>query len=99
MIKGFAFDAEGRTYTCSVEERRGTKGEFWWWFGVSGDAQSYAPFEAKSGDTRDSVQERVLQFYRNRLFALAQPSKRGSHWGTRKPVTPTVAPAAPEQTS
>ena len=83
MIKGFDFAADGRRYTCTVEERRGTSGEFWWWFSVSGDASSYAPFEAKAADTRDSVQERVLAFYRNRVARLAEPRVRGGHWGQR----------------
>ena len=91
MIKGFDFAADGRRYTCTVEERRGTSGEFWWWFSVSGDASSYAPFEAKAADTRDSVQERVLAFYRNRVARLAEPRIRGGHWGQRpKPEAAAV---------
>ncbi|MBM3908311.1 MAG: hypothetical protein FJ363_09600 [Gemmatimonadetes bacterium] len=89
MIKGFEFAADGRTFVCTTEERRGTKGEYWWWFSVSGDASSYAPFQAASGDTRGNVQERVLAFYRHRCARLAEPSVRGGQWG-RKPqaVTP-----------
>ncbi len=93
MIKEFEFSAEGRNYACSIEERRGTKGEFWWWFTVSGDAQSYGAFQAASSDTRTSVQERVLAFYNTRLFAIAQPSKRGGHWGSQRPAAAVVAAA------
>ena len=92
MIKGFQFDADGRTYTCVVEARTGSKNEFWWWFSVSGDMQRYAVFQALDADTKSSVQERVLAFYTNRLFKLAQPTQRPSQW--RKRETP-VAPAQP----
>ncbi|MCX5762597.1 MAG: hypothetical protein NTW72_14040 [Gemmatimonadetes bacterium] len=98
MIKPFEFEASGRSYSCTIEERRGTKGEFWWWFAVSGDAQSYAPFQAASDDTRASVQERVLAFYTNRLFRLTQPTQRSSHWGKRS-APEAAAPEATEATS
>lgn len=95
MIKEFEFSAEGRNYACTIEERRGTKGEFWWWFTVSGDAQSYGAFQAASSDTRTSVQERVLQFYTNRLFALSQPSKRPGGWGQQRPPVDASKPTPP----
>ena len=89
MIKGFEFEAEGRTYTCTTEERTGVSGEYWWWFAVSRDAQRYAPFQTSSSDTRASVQERVLAFYNNRLFHLSQPTQRPSQWKKREtPVDP-----------
>jgi len=57
--------------------------------------QSYAPFQADKSDTQASVQERILAFYTSRLFQLAQPTQRGSHWSRRTPpVKP--APAATE---
>ena len=64
----------------------GGDAEDWWWFAVTGDAQRYAPFRAERGDTRASVQERVVAFYTNRLFRIAQPREKGSHWGSRKPA-------------
>ena len=91
MIKGFEFASGGRTYVCSVEERRGVQGEYWWWFTVSGDQSSYAPFQAMSADTRASVQERVLQFYLHRCARRAEPAVRGGQWG-RRPQTPTTVP-------
>lgn len=97
MIKEFGFEAEGRKYSCTVEERRGTKGEFWWWFEVTGDAQSYAPFQTAKDDTRASVQERVVQFYTNRLFRLSQPSQHGSQWKRREVIV--TADPAPEATA
>lgn len=84
MIKGFEFEDEGRAFSCTVEERPGPEAEAWWWFAVSGDPQRYAPFRAVASDTRGSVQDRVLDFYKNRLYQLAQPRERGGHWGTRK---------------
>jgi hypothetical protein len=87
MIQGFEFSDAGRTYTCTVEERKGAD-ESWWWFAVSGDGQRYAPFVAAKADTRASVQERVVAFYLNRLFQLTQ------HWGKRPDPKPAAAPAA-----
>lgn len=84
MVKAFEFQDGGRTYTCTVEERKGAAGESWWWFAVTGDAQRYAPFRTASGDTRASVQERMVQFYTDRLFRLTQPTVRGGQWGNRK---------------
>ena len=95
MVKEFEFSAEGRDYACTIEERRGTKGEFWWWFTVSRDSQSYGAFQAASNDTKASVQARVLQFYTNRLFALAQPAKRGGGWGGQgRPAAAVTTDAA-----
>ena len=94
MIKGFEFQDGGRQYSCSVEAMSGPEAEQWWGFAVSGDQQRYAPFRAEKGDTRTSVQERVVAFYMNRLFQLAQPRERGGHFGSRKrPVTATPAAA------
>ena len=93
MIKGFQFQADARSYTCTVEARAGSKNEFWWWFEVSGDPQRYAMFQAAEGDTRPSVQERVIAFYANRLWKLAQPAQqRPSQWRKRE-ATPTDAAA------
>ena len=101
MLKGFEFAADGRTYVCTIEERRGMAGEFWWWFTVTGDQSMYAPFRVTSADTRDSVRERVVAYYTNRVWKRAQPPERGSQWGRRgpsavKPVTPPVIEAPPE---
>ena len=64
-------------------ERQGALAGSWWWFSVSGDAQSYAPFQAVKEDTRASVQQRVVEYYTNRLTRLAEPSVRGAHWSNR----------------
>ena len=83
MIKGFEFVDAGRSYACTVEEQKGSGLESWWWFSVSGDNQRYSPFRAAKDDTRTSVQQRVVEFYANRLFRMSQPTVRGSHWGKR----------------
>lgn len=97
MIKPFEFSAGERSYSCTVQAPSGVDAETWWWFEVSGDRQRYAPFRTAKGDTRASVQTRVVAFYENRLFLLAQPSVRGSHWGRRPPVVKpgAAAEAAP----
>lgn len=94
MIKGFEFEEGGRQYCCTIEAR--VDGEDWWWFSVSRDPQRYAPFRAERTDTRTSVQERIVAFYDNRIFQLAQPRERGSHWGSRKRPADGAAPAAPK---
>jgi hypothetical protein len=63
MINGFEFEDSGRKYTCTVEEREAAASDAWWWFGVTSDRQRYAPFRAVSGDTRNSVQTRILEYY------------------------------------
>jgi hypothetical protein len=66
-----------------VVERQGAMAGSWWWFTVSGDAQSYAPFQAVKEDTRASVQQRIVEYYTNRLVRLAEPTVRGAHWSNR----------------
>lgn len=83
MTKGFEFEHEGRHYICTIEARHGAPSDSWWWFSVSGDAQRYAPFRTAKDDTLASVSQRVVKFYADRLFALSQPTERGSHWGKR----------------
>lgn len=86
-IQAFDFEDAGRNYSCSVQERKGAGA--WWWFAVTGDMQTYAPFQAAATDTHDSVKDRIVQFYTSRLFQLSQPTQRGSHWSRR------TAPAKP----
>ncbi len=88
----FEFEYAERRYSCAVRARRGTADDAWWWFSVAGDPQSYAPFQTSVTDTQESVQQRVVDYYSNRLFQLAQPSQRGGHWSRR---TPPAKPAPP----
>jgi hypothetical protein len=50
---------------------------------VSGDTQRYAPFQAISGDTPDSVQPRIVEFYLNLLARRALPPAPRHHWAHR----------------
>jgi hypothetical protein len=99
MIGEFRFEHDGRTYTCSVEQPRGSRTEAWWWFAVSGDQQRYAPFQAAANDTQDSVRSRIITYYGDLLFRRAQPAVPRHHWARRgnNAATPAAAaPAAPE---
>lgn len=102
MIKGFEFKHGERTYLCSAEALQGID-EVWWWFSASGDAQRYAAFRAASSDTRTNVQERVVAYYENRLFQLAQPRERGAQFGNGKrgpkPVPAAAATTVPAATT
>jgi hypothetical protein len=90
MIKDFEFSNDGRTYTCRVEEPRGARTEAWWWFGVSGDAHRYAPFQAAADDSEADVRARVIAYYQDLLARRAMPAQPRSHWARR---TPAAAPA------
>ena len=97
MIKAFDFTDGDRTYTCTVEKRRTPGAEPWWWFGVSGDGHRYAPFQAASNDTQDSVRTRIVTYYKEHLVRKAMPAVTRQHWASRGKgvaVTPAVAPAA-----
>jgi hypothetical protein len=83
---------DDRHYSCAVRVLRGTD-DGWWWFTVSGDAQRYAPFQTSVTDTRESVEDRVIAFYANRLFQLSQPSTRTSQW-SRRPAGGDKSPPA-----
>jgi hypothetical protein len=97
MIRGFEFEEDGRTFVCSVEARRTTPDDPWWWFNVSGDRQRYAPFQAATADTQKSVKAKIVAFYTNLLEARARPAEPRSHWG-RRPKTEAAA-AEPTPTS
>lgn len=88
MSEPFEFEDGGRRYRCHVRVPSAGLADSWWWFEVSGDQQSYAPFRAASNDTRASVRTRVLSFYAHRLARLAeppQPRHRGRPPGSTAP--------------
>lgn len=72
-VLSFEFQEGGRSYACHVEKRN-SLAEAWWWFGVSGDKQRYAPFRAASGDTKYAIQSRISQYYRALLVRRAMPA-------------------------
>jgi hypothetical protein len=67
MTEKFNFEEGGRTYNVSVEGSEPTRADAWWWFDVSGDRYRYAPFRAEKGDTKTSVQSRIVAYYTARL--------------------------------
>lgn len=73
MTGAFDFVDGGRAYTCRVEEPDRGRREAWWWFGVKGDDNRYAPFRADVDDTEASVRHRVVVYYEDRV------ARRG--WG------------------
>ena len=97
----FAFENDGRTFTCQVDALRRSCTEAWWWFRVSSDdRQRYAPFRAVASDTRDDVRARIVAYYDDLLARRAEPAH--SPW-RRRPFTPatpatsagSAAPAPP----
>jgi hypothetical protein len=66
-LKAFDFEDGGKVFSCRVEEQRRDRPETWWWFGVSGDRNRYAPFRAEIDDTEDSVRTRVVAYYTERM--------------------------------
>ena len=93
MIRGFEFEEDGRTYRCTVEARRATPDDGWWWFEVSGDRQRYAPFQAEKSDTQKGVKAKIVAYYANLLAARARPEEPRSHWGRRPKTEPDATPA------
>jgi hypothetical protein len=86
----------GRTFICSVAQRRASESALWWWFRVSSDAGNrYAPFLAESDDTPASVQARIVAYYDDLLARRAAPSV--PRWQRARPAAP-AAPAAPTTT-
>ncbi|MGH7634761.1 MAG: hypothetical protein ACRENC_13585 [Gemmatimonadaceae bacterium] len=102
MLKPFDFQDNGRTFSCRTEGPTASRTESWWWFEVSGDTNRYAPFQAKSGDTQDSVRSRIAAYYADLLFKRSQPPQPRQHWAHRSKNTAaattagTAGTAAPE---
>ena len=92
VLEPLEFEEGGRTYRCHVRLPSAGLTDSWWWFEVSGDQQSYAPFRAAKGDTRASVRARVLSFYGNRLARLAEPP--APRYRGRPPANAAAKPAA-----
>jgi hypothetical protein len=98
MIRAFDFQDNGLTFTCTVEKPRAGQTDSWWWFGVSGDGNRYAPFHAKAGDTQESVRTRIVAYYTDRLARRAMPAVPRQHWASRGKgvvATPVVRPDSP----
>lgn len=76
MLDAFEFVDGGRTYSCRVAEQRRGDAQAWWWFGVSGDGNRYAPFRAERADTEASVRSRIVTYYEDRLAPRVYTSWR-----------------------
>jgi hypothetical protein len=80
MVGEIEFEEDGRTYTCRLEgpiraavarPAAADSGGPWWWFGVSGDPQRYAPFHGAADDTMASVRTRIVTYYADLLVRRA----------------------------
>src|SRR5919107_5725513 len=95
LLPPFAFEHDGRTFTCRVDALHLRSPEAWWWFSLSGDdRQRYAPFRAESGDTVADVRARIVSYYEDLLARRAAPPQ--SRWQRRTPVPGTGVRVAPD---
>ncbi|MBA3727384.1 MAG: hypothetical protein H0W86_13370 [Armatimonadetes bacterium] len=99
MTEDFQFVHEGRTFFCTVEAPRHAGMPPWWWFHLDDKDRGtrYAPFAASAGDTKKSVQTRIIAFYAEMMAIAARPVHQRNHtstWQRPKPAVPAEAPAA-----
>ena len=88
-MREFEFVDAGRTFFCSVEIPRLEGMAAWWWFRLdSSGSTRYAPFEASSTDTEQSVRRRIIAYYAQLLAIEARPAYQRPAW--RKPERPAV---------
>ncbi len=98
-MKEFEFEDAGRTFSCTVEAPLHLGMPPWWWFRVdTGESARYAPFEALSTDTKQSVQQRIVAYYEGVLAIKARPVHPRPIWRKPETVTPPagIVAAAPE---
>jgi hypothetical protein len=74
FVGPFEFEEGGRSYRCCVEQERSPRAGVWWWFAVSSDTQRYAPFHPAAGDTKQSIRDRITEYYNNILVRRAMPA-------------------------
>jgi len=98
MMSAFDFEEGGRMYTCRVEGPHPKRPQAWWWFDVSGDGHRYAPFQAASGDTQESVRSRIVAYYTEHITRRSLPGMARPHW-TRRAQASAPTPQAPAPTS
>ena len=97
MIQDFEFVEDGRTFFCSVETPRHAGMPPWWWFHLDDNERStrHAPFAASPGDTKRSVQTRIIAYYAELLAIKARPVyQRNERPSWQKPAR-VAAPAEP----
>ena len=93
LIGNFEFDDAGRHFVCTVETPSHAGMQPWWWFSVATEsgATRYAPFEASSTGTKQSVKARVIAHYEEVLAIKARPVHPRPTW--HKPAA-AASPAA-----
>jgi len=83
MLQPFTFEADDRVFACQIEGR--TKlAQRWWWFTVSGESHRFAPFQPEVGETVESVQFRVLSYYRELVARRALTLDQRESWELRR---------------
>ena len=86
-MREFQFVDGERTFFCSVEVPSREGMAPWWWFRVDSSGNTrYAPFEARSNDTTESVRKRIIAYYAELLAIQARPAYQKPPW--RKPEKP-----------
>jgi hypothetical protein len=98
VTSDFQFEDEGRTFFCSIEAPRHEGMAPWWWFylGERDRSTRYAPFAAAPGDTKKSVQARIIKFYAEVQAIAARPvHPRNQRPAWQKPAPKPVDPAPP----
>lgn len=88
-VDPFEFEHAGRQYSCHTGARAGGGGEVWWWFQVSGDAQRYAAFLAAAGDTRATVEQRIIAFHETMLERRSNVTTGNQPWWQRRKQEPS----------
>lgn len=83
-LQPFTFEADDRVFTCQIEHGRTALSHSWWWFTVSGESHRFAPFQPLAGDTIDSVQCRVLSYYRDLVARRAMSLDQRETWELRR---------------
>jgi hypothetical protein len=84
MLQPFTFEADDRVFACQIEQGRTPVAQAWWWFSVSGESHRFAPFQPLADDTEDSVQFRILSYYRELVARRAETLDRRDVWELRR---------------
>lgn len=84
LLQPFTFEADDRVFTCQIEQGRTRLAQPWWWFTVSGESHRFAPFQPVASDTVDSVQSRVLSYYRELVARRALSLDPRESWELRR---------------
>jgi len=96
VTKDFEFTHAGNTFICTVEQPRHAGMAPWWWFRLASETSTrYAPFEALPGDTKQSVQKRIIEYYAQLLEIKARPVHQRPFWRKPEPAAATDAATAP----